>query len=332
MGVGPMRRSSQAALSSHTPKRCEAAGAGTEVLVASGGGHLAQLLQLRDQLGISAERCLWVTYDGRQGRELATRELVIFGHGPSTRNARAAVRNYRLAQRLFDTLRVSRVVSTGAGIAVPFLVEAARQRIRAKYVESATCTDGPSLSGRILERIPGVSCAAQWPWGRRGWGQAPCVFDGFTPEDSDRRVDGRRRVLVTLGTHPRYRFDRLVARVARVVNDTDDVVWQLGKTARPSEEAQVVDGLSPECFGRLVAQSDVVIGHAGTGTALKAFQKGKYPILVPRRKEHGEHVDDHQLRLARRLEQLGLALSPEVDELSTKHLDAVTHKVVTVAT
>lgn len=325
-----MKRLSQTLLGGRSDKPAGGDPVGAEVLVASAGGHLAQLLQLRDQLGVSAERCLWVTYDSRQGHELATRELVIFGHGPSTRSAGAAIRNYRLAKALFDTVRVSRVVSTGAGIAVPFLVEAARHRIRAEYVESATWTDGPSLSGHILERVPAVSCAAQWPWGRRGWGQAPCVFDGFALEDSEERAGGNRRVLVTLGTHSRYRFDRLVAQVARIVKDTDEVLWQLGGTAPPSEDAQVVEGLSPERFGRLVAQSDVVIGHAGTGTALQALQKGKYPILVPRRKEHGEHVDDHQLRLARRLEQLGLALSPEVEELSREHLDAVTHKVVTV--
>lgn len=323
-----MNRVSQAVGGDRTGKRDDRDGAGTELLVASAGGHLAQLLQLRGRLGVSTQRSLWVTYNGRQGRELATRERVIFGHGPSTRNAGAAVRNYRLAKGLFDTLKVTRVVSTGAGIAVPFLVEAARRRIKADYVESATCTDGPSLSGHILERIPGVSCAAQWPWGRRDWGQAPCVFDGFTAADATRLVEGTRRILVTLGTHAGFRFDRLVAQVARIVRSSDEVVWQVGRTVAPPGASRVVEGLSPEHFGRLMEESDVVISHAGTGTALQALQKGKYPILVPRRKEYGEHVDDHQLNFALHLGHLGLALVVEANDLRTEHLDAVTHKFV----
>lgn len=302
------------------PSAAEAGGgpaAGLDLLVASAGGHLTQLLALQDALGVSSRR-LWITYDSAQGRELAGSERVIFGHGPSTRNARAAVRNAFLARRILAAEPVNRVISTGAGIAVPFLVLAASRGLGARYVESATRTEGPSLSGRILERVPGVVCAAQWPWDRPGWQQAPSVFDGFRPEPvpDEPAVEGGRRILVTLGTHRHYRFDRLVAQVARVVRADDTVVWQVGATPPPRGAATVVDDLTPAQFDDLLEGCDVVIGHAGLGTALSALRKGKRPILVPRRRVHGEHVDDHQGALAAALHSRKLALAREADAVT----------------
>lgn len=292
---------------------------GVDVFVASAGGHLTQLLALREELGLS-KRCVWVTYDTVQGRELASREPVIFGHGPSTRNLPAAFRNASLAKQILAAYPVTRVVSTGAGIAVPFLAQAARGGVDALYVESATRTDGPSLSGRILEPLPGVACAAQWPWGRRGWREVRSVFDGFHPEASRRQPGSSRQILVTLGTHRGYRFDRLVEKVASLVRPNDSVVWQLGCTPAPVGARQIIDGVGPAQFDALVERSDVIIGHAGLGTALAVMKRGKYPILVPRRSRHREHVDDHQRRLAQKLQSIGLAMCREVEELDVDDL------------
>lgn len=302
-----------------------------ELLVASAGGHLSQLLRLRDRLGLGRHGPLWVTYDSPQGHDLASREPVVFGHGPSTRNVRAAVRNHRLARDLLKDEKVERVVSTGAGIAVPFLVEAGRRGIPAEYVESATRVDGPSLSGRMLEFAPGVRRFAQWPWDRKGWETAPSVFDTFHVEATAPLTGRPRRVLVTLGTHRHYRFERLVNQIARVLAPGDEVVWQVGITPAPAGAERVVSSATPPQFDRLVQDSDVVIGHAGIGTALAALVNGKLPILVPRSKDHGEHVDDHQRLIVRELDRRGLALGRNVDDVSPDDLSLASTRVVTDA-
>lgn len=300
-----------------------------QMLVASAGGHLTQLLRLRERLGLSPDRCLWVTYDTPQARELAATEPVIFGHGPSTRSVRAAVGNHRLAKDVVAPAHIERMVSTGAGIAVPLLLRAARCNIPAEYVESATRVDGPSLSGRILERVDGVRCASQWPWTRSGWESAPCVFDAFTAHTAPAPLHRPRQVLVTLGTHPRYRFDRLVAAVQRVLAPSDEVVWQTGATPPPGDARRVLSRVAPAEFHRRVAASDVVIGHAGIGTALTALMNGKWPILVPRQAAYHEHVDDHQSVVAGELQRRGLVLSREAGDLSPSDLTvAATQRVV----
>jgi UDP-N-acetylglucosamine transferase subunit ALG13 len=50
----------------------------------------------------------------------------------------------------------------------------------------------------------------------------------------------------------------------------------------------------------------VFICHAGVGSIVLARRFGLRPVIMPRRPEHGEHVDEHQLELSRRLHQAGL--------------------------
>ena len=81
-----------------------------------------------------------------------------------------------------------------------------------------------------------------------------------------------------------------------------------------------------------IAEADVLVAHAGVGTALAALEVGKCPVLVPRRVSHGEHVDDHQIQIAKELSARGLALSVDADDLTLDDLMvAAQSRVSTVA-
>jgi len=82
-----------------------------------------------------------------------------------------------------------------------------------------------------------------------------------------------------------------------------------------------------------IGEADVVVAHAGVGTALAALEVGKCPVLVPRRLVHGEHVDDHQTQIATELGSRGLAVSAEADDLTLGHLLAASAtRVMTLPT
>jgi UDP-N-acetylglucosamine transferase subunit ALG13 len=76
-------------------------------------------------------------------------------------------------------------------------------------------------------------------------------------------------------------------------------------------------------------EADVVVAHAGVGTALAAFEVGKCPLLVPRRLALGEHVDDHQTEVAGELGGRGLALTIDADDLDYADLLAAAERTVT---
>ena len=67
-------------------------------------------------------------------------------------------------------------------------------------------------------------------------------------------------------------------------------------------------------------EADVVVAHAGVGTALAAFEVGICPLLVPRRYALGEHVDDHQIQIADELVKRDLVVSIDASKVQLDHL------------
>lgn len=69
-----------------------------------------------------------------------------------------------------------------------------------------------------------------------------------------------------------------------------------------------VDGvpfLQMEEFSERVQKADLLILHAGAGSAIHAVRALKVPIVVPRLALHEEHVDDHQVEFAEQFAATG---------------------------
>ena len=116
-------------------------------------------------------------------------------------------------------------------------------------------------------------------------------------------------IFVTLGTHEQP-FERALDLVAGLA-DRDELLIQHGAThARPGlPHVEWLDYLEWEPLTASMRDAEVVITHAGVGSAVTAIRAGKKPVLVPRLARFGEHVDDHQLQLAERLADFGLAVA-----------------------
>lgn len=130
------------------------------LLVCSSGGHLLQLLFLREAWADFSRA--WVTFDKSDARSLLQGETVYFAHGPTNRNVRNLIRNLRLAARLLRRARPKVILTTGAGVAVPFAWIGRLLGARVVYVESFTRIDGPSLSCRLIAPVS-QRVYVQWP-------------------------------------------------------------------------------------------------------------------------------------------------------------------------
>ena len=117
------------------------------LFVSSSGGHLAQLMSLRPWWH-DHER-IWVTSDKPDAHSLLADEEVVFAHEPTTRSLTNLVRNFRLAWRTIKRERPDVVVSTGAGVAPPFFLAAAMQRVQRVYLEVYDRIESATLSGRL---------------------------------------------------------------------------------------------------------------------------------------------------------------------------------------
>lgn len=118
------------------------------LLVASPGGHLLQMLALEPAWS-DLDRT-WVTLRSTDVEYLLDGEDVIYGHGPTPRNLGNFLRNLRLAWRVLREQDPSVVVSTGAGLALPFFLLGRLQRRRLVYVESITRVERLALTGRLV--------------------------------------------------------------------------------------------------------------------------------------------------------------------------------------
>ena len=298
--------------------------------MASTGGHLSQLHRLRPRLRGVPDDVVWATFDTPQSRSLLADEAVVHVRYTRSRDVLSVLRNVRAALRLLASRDIDAVVSTGSGVALSFMPVARALGKDAYYIESAARSDGPSLTGRLVSRLPGMRLFSQYPaWATGRWHYVGSVFDEF--EAGPRREvapDDLRRVVVTLGTIT-FRFDRLIEHVRRTIPEHATVFWQTGVTPRTGLRGTAEEVTPAETMREMIRDADVVIAHAGVGSALEALQAGRCPVLIPRQHRHGEHIDDHQAQIAAELSRRGLAISVQPEDLTLDHLrDAASRSVV----
>lgn len=129
------------------------------LLVGSSGGHLTQLWALQPWWA-EWERT-WVTFDSPDALSLLADEDVVWAFHPTTRNIPNLLRNLRLAWTQLRRIKPDIVVSTGAGVALPFFVLARLMRIPTAYIEVYDRIDSATLTGRLCRPFTTLMCV-QW--------------------------------------------------------------------------------------------------------------------------------------------------------------------------
>lgn len=110
-------------------------------------------------------------------------------------------------------------------------------------------------------------------------------------------------IFVTVGTHEQQ-FDRLIKEVDRLKKENiiqDEVYIQTGYSNYIPQYCEWEKIISYEKMNQLIEGSDVIITHGGPATFMGVFAKGKPPIVVPRQKKFGEHVNDHQMEFVEKV-------------------------------
>ncbi|RCV56030.1 glycosyltransferase family protein [Marinitenerispora sediminis] len=129
------------------------------LFVASSGGHLAQLWSLRPWW--EGRDRLWVTFRTPDAVSTLAGERVRWAHHPTTRHLGNLLRNTVLAVRVLAGRRPAVVVSTGAGVALPFFAVAWLLRVPTVYIEVYDRIDAPTLTARLCRPFTRLFLA-QW--------------------------------------------------------------------------------------------------------------------------------------------------------------------------
>jgi len=129
------------------------------LLVCSSGGHFTGLMRLK-RFWFDHERA-WVTFRTVQTEAALLGERVHWAHAPTNRNLPNFLRNLRLALQVIASESPDLVLTTGAGVAVPFVIVGRARGAEAIFVESLTRTRTLSLSAQLTR--PFCEIYVQWP-------------------------------------------------------------------------------------------------------------------------------------------------------------------------
>ncbi len=124
-------------------------------------------------------------------------------------------------------------------------------------------------------------------------------------------------ILVTVGAQ--MPFDRMTRAVDEWAGERGrkDVFAQIGPTDWRPRHMEWTQFLEPEEFRRRVAESDILVAHAGMGSIISALEAGKPILVMPRRGDLRETRNDHQVATARRFAEQG-RVSVAFDEVELK--------------
>ncbi len=136
-------------------------------------------------------------------------------------------------------------------------------------------------------------------------------------------------IFVTVGNHYQG-FDRLIKKVDEIASRTSyDILIQKGYSSYCPQSARYFDFVPIQTAMEYIRKSELVISHAGIGTIILCKEHGIPLIILPRKKKYGEHGTDHQVEIAKAIEERRddhIFIVYEEDQLETKLAEVLTKK------
>lgn len=274
-------------------------------LAASGGGHLRQLVELREfwrehsHFLVTEPTALGQSIDEIEEIEFVPH--VALGQariGQALKMLRDGWRNCWQSLAIIRRRRPDLVLTTGAG-SMGFVVLWARLfGARIALVDSFARFAAPSAFARIAGLLAHLRIA-QSKQAARIWGKAKAFeplqeLDGAPPEKD-------ALLFATIGaTLPFDRLAKLVLEAKTAGHIPEKVVLQAGSAAASfpqTDDVRIVECLPQGELLAIVQKASMVVCHGGTGSIMTALEHHCRTIVIPRQSALGEHYDDHQVEI-----------------------------------
>lgn len=120
-------------------------------LVGSSGGHLTHLYMLKP-VWKNMNR-FWVTFDKIDANSLLKKEKVYHCYFPTNRNILNLLKNTILAVKILHKEKPDLIISSGAGVAVPFFWLGKLIGAKTIYIEVFDRIDKPTLTGKLVKPV-----------------------------------------------------------------------------------------------------------------------------------------------------------------------------------
>lgn len=111
-------------------------------------------------------------------------------------------------------------------------------------------------------------------------------------------------LFVILGTQ-KFQLNRLLKEMDELIEQgviTQEVIAQIGVSDYEPKRYKYYRYLDKSQFDDFISQASLIITHSGVGSIITALKAKKPVVVYPRLQKYHEHVDDHQLDIAKAFE------------------------------
>ncbi|WP_300382367.1 PssE/Cps14G family polysaccharide biosynthesis glycosyltransferase [Clostridium sp.] len=132
-------------------------------------------------------------------------------------------------------------------------------------------------------------------------------------------------IFITVGTQ-KFQFNRLLKEVDKLIEEkkiTEEVFAQIGYCDYKPKNYSYKNFIDRDEYENTIKKCQKVITHGGTGAIVGAVKQGKKVIAIPRLKEFGEHVDDHQIQIVSEFKKIGFIVGIESADMLGKAIDDI---------
>lgn len=113
-------------------------------------------------------------------------------------------------------------------------------------------------------------------------------------------------IFVTVGTHEQP-FNRLLKCIDNLVEKgkiKEEVIVQKGYTDFKLKNCKEYKLIEYDEMEKYIQNARIIVTHGGPASFIAPLSIGKIPVVVPRKKEFGEHVNNHQLEFAKKVQTM----------------------------
>lgn len=140
-------------------------------------------------------------------------------------------------------------------------------------------------------------------------------------------------LFVTVGTHEQP-FNRLVKYMDNLKKNRvieEEIIIQTGYSTYKPKYCKWQNLYPYKSMIEFVNSARIVITHGGPSSFIMPLQAGKIPVVVPRQKKYGEHVNDHQVAFIQEVaKRMGTVIAVlNIEELGgiLKNYDEITSRM-----
>lgn len=123
-------------------------------------------------------------------------------------------------------------------------------------------------------------------------------------------------IYATVGTQ-KFEFDRMLKYIDKAIEIKliqDKVIGQIGYCKYKPKNFKYFDFIPKEEINNIVNECEIIISHGGSGNIIENLKKQKKIIVIPRKSDLNEHIDNHQFELVKKLYEEKLILKAENEE------------------